>query len=147
MDVKGKNVFITGSTRGIGKAMALAFAKAGANIILNGRGEIPKEKIEEIEAFGVKCVGVSGDISDYEKAGQMIKEAEGQAEAILKVQQANADGLRFLKEVGVDEAVIQLKSLEAFMKAADGKATKIIIPSEIQKLAGLVTSAVEVANQ
>ncbi|HIF1722142.1 TPA: SDR family NAD(P)-dependent oxidoreductase, partial [Enterococcus faecium] len=76
MDVKGKNVFITGSTRGIGKAMALAFAKAGANIILNGRGEIPKEKIEEIEAFGVKCVGVSGDISDYEKAGQMIKEAE-----------------------------------------------------------------------
>ena len=76
MDVKGKNVFITGSTRGIGKAMALAFAKAGANIILNGRGEIPKEKIEEIEAFGVKCVGVSGDISDYEKAGQMIKESE-----------------------------------------------------------------------
>ncbi|BDP83844.1 hypothetical protein EfmAA610_10540 [Enterococcus faecium] len=43
---------------------------------MNGRGEIPKEKIEEIEAFGVKCVGVSGDISDYEKAGQMIKEAE-----------------------------------------------------------------------
>ena len=78
---------------------------------------------------------------------KMIKEAEGQAEAILKVQQANADGLRFLKEVGVDEAVIQLKSLEAFMKAADGKATKIIITSEIQKLAGLVTSAVEVAKQ
>ena len=58
---------------------------------------------------------------------KMIKEAEGRAEAILKVQQANADGLRFLKEVGVDEAVIQLKSLEAFAKAADGKATKIII--------------------
>ncbi len=77
---------------------------------------------------------------------KMIKEAEGQAEAILKVQQANADGLRFLKEVGVDEAVIQLKSLEAFMKAADGQATKIIIPSEIQKLAGLVTSAVELAK-
>ena len=76
----------------------------------------------------------------------MIKEAEGQAEAILKVQQANADGLRFLKEVGVDEAVIQLKSLEAFMKAADGQATKIIIPSEIQKLAGLVTAAAELAK-
>ena len=76
-----------------------------------------------------------------------IKEAEGQAEAILKVQKANADGLRFLKEVGVDDAVIQLKSLEAFMKAADGQATKIIIPSEIQKLAGLVTSAVEVAKE
>lgn len=77
---------------------------------------------------------------------KMIKEAEGQAEAILKVQKANADGLRFLKEVGVDEAVIQLKSLEAFMKAADGQATKIIIPSEIQKLAGLVTAATELAK-
>ena len=74
---------------------------------------------------------------------KMIKEAEGRAEAILKVQQANADGL---KEVGVDEAVIQLKSLEAFAKAADGKATKIIIPSEIQNLAGLVSSLTEVAK-
>ena len=77
---------------------------------------------------------------------KMIKEAEGRAEAILKVQQANADGLRFLKEVGVDEAVIQLKSLEAFAKAADGKATKIIIPSEIQNLAGLGSSLTEVAK-
>ena len=77
---------------------------------------------------------------------KMIKEAEGQAAAILKVQQANADGLRFLKEVGVDEAVLQLKSLEAFAKAADGKATKIIIPSEIQKLAGLVSSVTETAK-
>ena len=77
---------------------------------------------------------------------KMIKEAEGRAEAILKVQQANADGLRLLKEVGVDEAVIQLKSLEAFAKAADGKATKIIIPSEIQNLAGLVSSLTEVAK-
>ena len=74
-----------------------------------------------------------------------IREAEGQAEAILKVQQANADGLRFLKEAAVDDAVIQLKSLEAFMKAADGKATKIIIPSEIQGIAGLVKSVTEVA--
>ena len=77
---------------------------------------------------------------------KMIKEAEGLAEANLKVQQANADGLWFLKEVGVDEAVIQLKSLEAFAKAADGKATKIIIPSEIQNLAGLVSSLTEVAK-
>ena len=68
-----------------------------------------------------------------------IKEAEGEAAAILKVQQANADGIRFLKEAGADAAVLQLKSLEAFMAAADGKATKIIIPSEIQGLAGLVT--------
>ncbi len=75
-----------------------------------------------------------------------VKEAEGQAEAILKVQQANADGLRFLKEAAADSAVLQLKSLEAFAKAADGKATKIIIPSEIQGMAGLVKSLVEVAE-
>ncbi len=75
-----------------------------------------------------------------------IREAEGQAEAILKIQQANADGLRMLKESGPDEAVIQLKSLEAFAKAADGKATKIIIPSEIQGLAGLAKSVVEVGK-
>ena len=76
MDVTGKNVFITGSTRGIGEAIALAFAKAGANIFLNGRGEIPAEKINAIKAHGVECVGISGDISDYDKAGEMIKEAE-----------------------------------------------------------------------
>ena len=76
-----------------------------------------------------------------------IKEAEGEAEAILKVQKANADGLRFLKEAGADEAVLTLKSLEAFMAAADGKATKIIIPSEIQGIAGLVKSVAEVAKE
>ena len=75
-----------------------------------------------------------------------IKEAEGQAEAILKIQQATADGILFIKEAGADNAVIQLKSLEAFAKAADGKATKIIIPSEIQGLAGLVKSVAEVAK-
>ena len=76
-----------------------------------------------------------------------IREAEGQAEAILNVQRATADGLRAIREAGADEAVIKLKSLEAFEKAADGKATKIIIPSEIQNLAGLVTSIKEVAAQ
>lgn len=74
-----------------------------------------------------------------------VKEAEGQAEAILKIQQANADGLRFLKEAAPDDAVLKLKSPEAFAKAADGKATKIIIPSEIQNIAGLVKSITEVA--
>lgn len=76
-----------------------------------------------------------------------IREAEGQAEAILKIQQATADGIRFIKEAGADDAVIQLKSLEAFAKAADGKATKIIIPSEIQGIAGLVKSVTEVAKE
>ena len=75
---------------------------------------------------------------------KMIREAEGEAEAILKVQKAEADGLRFIKEAGADNAVLQLKSLEAFAKAADGKATKIIIPSEIQGIAGLVKGLTEV---
>ena len=77
---------------------------------------------------------------------RMIREAEGQAEAILKVQQATAEGIRLIKEAGADDSVIQLKSLEAFAKAADGKATKIIIPSEIQSLAGLVRSVTETAK-
>ncbi|MBQ8558744.1 MAG: SPFH/Band 7/PHB domain protein [Tyzzerella sp.] len=75
-----------------------------------------------------------------------IREAEGEAEAILKVQQANADGIRFLREAGADEAVLTIKSLEAFEKAADGNATKIIIPSEIQGIAGLAKSLVEVGK-
>ena len=78
---------------------------------------------------------------------KMIKEAEGEAEAILKVQKANADGLRFLKEAGADDAVLTIKSLEAFEKAADGRATKIIIPSEIQGIAGLVKSLTEIGQQ
>ena len=76
-----------------------------------------------------------------------IREAEGQAEAIIKIHQANADGIRMIKEAGADQTVLQLKSLEAFAKAADGKATKIIIPSEIQSLAGLVTSVTEIAKK
>ena len=75
-----------------------------------------------------------------------IKEAEGQAEAIRTVQMAQADGIRFIKEAGADNAVLQLKSLEAFAAAANGKATKIIIPSEIQGIAGLVKSIAEVAG-
>ena len=77
----------------------------------------------------------------------MIREAEGEALAILKVQEANAEGIRFIKDAGADNAVIQLKSLEAFAKAADGKATKIIIPSEIQGMAGMVKSLVEVGKE
>jgi regulator of protease activity HflC (stomatin/prohibitin superfamily) len=76
----------------------------------------------------------------------MIREAEGEAEAILKVQQATAEGIRLIKEAGADSAVIQLKSLEAFEKAADGQATKIIIPSDIQGMAGTLKSLVEVVK-
>ena len=72
-----------------------------------------------------------------------IKEAEGQSEAILMINKATAEGIRMIKEAGADESVIKLKSLEAFAAAADGQATKIIIPSEIQGLAGLATSVKE----
>ena len=78
---------------------------------------------------------------------RMIKEAEGQAEAVLKVQNANAEGIRMIREAGADKAVLTLKSLEAFMKAADGKATKIIIPSEIQGVAGLASSLKEIVTE
>ena len=77
----------------------------------------------------------------------LIRKAEGEAMAILKVQQATADGLRMIKEAGMDEAVLKLKSLEAFQKVADGQATKIIIPSEIQGVAGLAKSVMEVAGK
>lgn len=75
-----------------------------------------------------------------------IREAEGQAAAILAVQQANADGIRMLNEAQASKQVIELKSLEAFAKAADGKSTKIIIPSDIQSLAGMATSLVEIGK-
>ncbi len=77
----------------------------------------------------------------------MIRKAEGEAEAILKVQQATAEGLRMIKEVGMDEAVLRLKGLEAFERAADGQATKIIIPSEMQGIASLATAAKEVITK
>ena len=76
-----------------------------------------------------------------------IKEAEGQSEAILMINKATADGLKMIKEADADDAVIKLKSLEAFQKAADGQSTKIIIPSEIQGLAGLATSVKELVKE
>ena len=76
-----------------------------------------------------------------------IRRAEGEAEAILKVQKAHAEGLRMLNEAAPTEIVIAIKSLEAFEKAADGKATKIIIPSQIQSLAGLATSLTELTKE
>ena len=81
------------------------------------------------------------------KKEAMIREAEGQANAIRTVQQANADGIQYLNEASPTAGVIQLKSLEAFAKAADGKATKIIIPSEIQGIAGLAKAVTEVATE
>ncbi len=78
---------------------------------------------------------------------KMIREAEGEAEAILKVQQATANGLRFIKDAGADDSVLRLKSLEALEKVADGRSTKLIIPSNLQSIAGLVTSVKEMVSE
>lgn len=80
-----------------------------------------------------------------QKRKRRSKRQKGQAEAIRAVQRATADGIRYIKEAGADQAVLQLKSLEAFQAAADGKANKIIIPSDIQGIAGLVKSISEIA--
>ena len=102
-----------------------------------------KKESAILDAEGEKQAAILHAEAEKEKR---IREAEGEAEAILKVQQANADGIRFLKDAGADAAVLQIKSLEAFKAAADGKATKIIIPSEIQGIAGLVKSITEIAG-
>jgi regulator of protease activity HflC (stomatin/prohibitin superfamily) len=88
-------------------------------------------------AEGEKAAAILRAEANKESA---IREAEGQAEAILKVQEATARGLKMIKDVGVDQGVIALRSLEALERVADGNATKIIIPSEIQSLAGLAVS-------
>ena len=102
--------------------------------------------------FGFKKSDVFSYICEMDEKAEakkeaMIREAEGQAEAIRAVQMANADGLKFLNDANPNAAVLQLKSLEAFAKAADGQATKIIIPSEIQGVAGLAKSVMEVAGK
>jgi len=76
-----------------------------------------------------------------------IQKAKGEAEAILEVQKATADGLRMLKEVGMDEAVLKFRSLETMEKAADGQATKIIVPADFQNLAGVVSALSEIAKK
>lgn len=76
-----------------------------------------------------------------------IQKAKGEAEAIREVQQAKAEGLKMLKEAGMDASVLKLRSLEAFEKAADGQATKIIVPSDLQSLTGVVTSVAEIAKK
>ena len=78
---------------------------------------------------------------------KMIREAEGEAAAILKVQQANADGIRMIREAGADEMVLQIKSLEALEKVAEGESTKIIIPSDLQGVASLATTFKEVISK
>ena len=97
-----------------------------------------------LEAEAAKAAAILRAEAEKES---LIRKAEGEAMAILKVQQATADGLRMIKEAGMDDAVLKLKSLEAFEKAADGQATKIIIPSDIQGIAGLATSVKEILTK
>lgn len=114
-----------------------------------------EKKAKILEAEGAKESAILRAEADKQSAilraeaqkEKMIREAEGQAEAILRVQQATADGIRFLKESGMDDKVLQLKSLEAFEKAANGQATKIIIPSDLQGIAGLATTFKEVISK
>ena len=94
-----------------------------------------------LQAEAAKQATILAAEADKQK---QILDAEGRAEAILKVQQANADGIKMIKDAGADEAVLTIKSLDAFTKAADGQATKIIIPSDIQGIAGLATTLKEV---
>ncbi len=103
-----------------------------------------KKESAVLEAEGEKSAAI---LRAEAKKEATIREAEGQAEATVTIQKATADGLRFLNEAAPNNAVIQLKSLEAFAKAADGKATKIIIPSEIQGLAGMVKALTEVGKE
>ena len=105
--------------------------------ILRAEGE---KRAAILEAEGEK---ESAILRADAKKQQQILEAEGQAEAILKVQKATAEGIRLINEAAPTDAVLRLKALEAFSAAADGKATKIIIPSEIQGLAGLAGGIIE----
>ena len=107
----------------------------------NARKHREMEEIDHI-LDKIKQSGYSA-LSDAEKKKRIL-EAEGEAQAILSVQKATADGIKAIKEAGADEAVLTLKSLEAFVAAADGQATKIIIPSEIQGIAGSVKALAEV---
>ncbi|GAB6885917.1 MULTISPECIES: 3-oxoacyl-[acyl-carrier-protein] reductase [Streptococcus] len=75
MDIKNKNVFVTGSTRGIGLAIAHRFASLGANIVLNGRSEISKDLIDSFNDYGVKVIAISGDVSQFDDAKRMVDEA------------------------------------------------------------------------
>ena len=102
-----------------------------------------KKQSASLDAEAEKQAAILKAEAEKEK---MIREAEGEAEAIRKVQTANAESIRLIREAGADQAVLALKSFEAMTKVADGKATKIIIPSDMQNLSGIVKAVTEVAK-
>ncbi|MBR2186700.1 MAG: paraslipin [Lachnospiraceae bacterium] len=120
------------------RAVILTAEGEKQSMILTAQGN---KESAVLEAEAKKMATILAAEAEREKE---IKEAEGKAEAIRNIQQANADGIRMIKEAGADESVIKIKSLEAFQAAADGQATKIIIPSEIQKFAGLAAGFKEI---
>lgn len=117
MEIKNKNVFITGSTRGIGHAIALEFAKRGANVIINGRSAISKETLADFTAFGVQAIGVSGDISSLDDAKRMVQEATDQLGSIdILVNNAGItkDGLSLKMKEEDFESVLKINVTGAF---------------------------------
>ncbi len=120
------------------RAVILTAEGEKQSMILTAQGN---KESAVLEAEAKKMATILAAEAEREKE---IKEAEGKAEAIRNIQKANADGIRMIKEAGADDSVIKIKSLEAFQAAADGQATKIIIPSEIQKFAGLAAGFKEI---
>lgn len=117
MEITGKNVFITGSSRGIGLAIAHRFAKAGANIVLNGRSAIPQEVLNSFSDYGVKVIGISGDVSDMTDAKRMVAEAQtqlGSVDVLINNAGVTRDKL-LLKMTEEDfEAVLKINLTGAF---------------------------------
>lgn len=117
MDIKDKNVFITGSTRGIGKAIALAFAAKGANVIINGRSSISDELLAEFSVFGVTAIGISGDISQNEEAKRMVQEATealGSVDILVNNAGITRDGLSLKMSEADFESVLKINLTGAF---------------------------------
>ncbi|MBL3715958.1 3-oxoacyl-[acyl-carrier-protein] reductase [Lactococcus muris] len=117
MEIKNKNVFVTGSTRGIGKAIALQFAQAGANVIINGRSAISESLLSEFTSFGVKAVGVSGDISQADDAKRMVAEAVdalGSVDVLVNNAGITRDGLSLKMSEEDFEAVLKVNLTGAF---------------------------------
>jgi len=117
MEIKNKNVFVTGSTRGIGKAIALQFAKAGSNLIINGRSAISEELLAEFTAYGVKAIGISGDISKSEDAKRMVSEAIetlGSVDILVNNAGITRDGLSLKMSEEDFESVLKINLTGAF---------------------------------
>lgn len=117
MEIKNKNIFVTGSTRGIGKAIALQFAKAGSNLIINGRSEISEDLLAEFTVFGVKAVGISGDISKSEDAKRMVAEAVealGSVDILVNNAGITRDGLSLKMSEEDFDAVLKINLTGAF---------------------------------